>query len=88
MQIIAQFNNFILNFVVWLKTLDYLDNNKKEITKWKWNHKEVVLSTTLSKTLLFTRFEIPFLCFKECTINPWMPNKQKMIFKKYLNWNS
>jgi hypothetical protein len=51
------------------------------MTNWKWNHKRVGLDITLSKTLLFTRFEIPFLCFKESTINPWMPNKQKMVFK-------
>ncbi len=36
----------------------------------KWNHKWVGLGTTLNKNLLYTRFEIPFLCFKGSTINP------------------
>jgi hypothetical protein len=49
-----------------IKKLDYTDNNKKEMTKCKW----VGLGTTLSKTLFFTEFEIPFLCFKESIINP------------------
>jgi hypothetical protein len=50
--------------------LDFMDNNSKWATKLKRNQKWVGLCTTLRKTLLFIKFDIPLVGFKNSTTNP------------------